>query len=108
MLYITSTALFLRSMYSIIYELQKRYLNSFPLIKEELCFENILRGKEEHYALTTLILDMKLPSLSSEEIESDENLSKSPSSREYKSKFKIQVTSNRSAYVLLFTQNCMY
>ncbi|XP_065202598.1 centrosomal protein of 290 kDa-like isoform X2 [Planococcus citri] len=80
----------IRSMYSIIYELQKRYLNSFPLIKEELCFENIIRCKEEQFALTSIILDMKLPTVSIlEETESDESLTKSPN-WEYKSKFKIQ------------------
>lgn len=86
-------------MYSIIYELQKRYLNSMPLVKEELCFENVLKSKEEHYALTTLILEMRLPTVAiSEENESEENLTKT-GSREYKSKFKIQVN---FIYLLIF------
>ena len=60
-------------MLAILYELQKRYLGSFPLVKEEMCFENLMNSKEESYALTSLVLDMKTSSILNED-EFDENI----------------------------------
>lgn len=46
-------------MHTIIYELQKRYLGSYPLVKEELCVKSILNCKEESIMLMSVILDLK-------------------------------------------------
>ena len=41
------------------HELQKRYLGSFPLSKEDLCCENLLNFKEEYFALVTLVSEVR-------------------------------------------------
>lgn len=84
-------------MFSIIYELQKRYLGSFPLVKEESCFEILLRTKEEHYAITTSILEMKFPTISNAEEEDqldqyETNFMRNKEETQIRSKFKIQVS----------------
>lgn len=82
-------------MCSIVYELQKRYLGAFPLVKEELCFESIMHSKEECCTLISLILDLKMPSVFNiDENEDDQNeytSTKSAREERYKQKFKIQV-----------------
>lgn len=50
-------------MHAIIYELQKRYLGSYPLVKEELCARSIMNCKEECIMLMSVILDLKPPSI---------------------------------------------
>lgn len=50
-------------MHVIIYELQKRYLGSYPLVKEELCVRSILNCKEESIFLMSIVLDLKPPSI---------------------------------------------
>lgn len=54
-------------MYTIVHELQKRYLGSFPLLKEDLCCEKLLNFKEEYYSLLTLVSEMKPLSIFTEE-----------------------------------------
>lgn len=81
-------------MCSILYELQKRYLGSFPLIKEELCFESLLQSKNECYALTSLLLELKPPHIANvDESENDQSeyIGRGTKEGKYKSKFKMQV-----------------
>lgn len=56
-------------MHAIIYELQKRYLGSYPLVKEELCVRSILNCKEECIMLMSVVLDLKPPSILSSQDE---------------------------------------
>lgn len=83
-------------MYAIIYELQKRFLGSFPLVKEELCAEKLMKCKEECYVLSSLVLNMKLPSALNDENSNDdqnEDFSTYRISKEGKNKptFNVQV-----------------
>ncbi len=79
-------------MYVIIFELQKRYLGSFPLVKEELCFDNLMQRKLECYELTSLVLDVKLPSTL--RIYENENIEVEEPVEKYKSKCRMQVGVN--------------